>query len=156
GPQGLGGGPRRPDLGGRPGAAARPDAARAGVHPRPGGAGPAAHLHPGADHRSARGPGARTAGHRGGLPVRKLKDTPQGSFQLRPMTSADLPRVMEIEQVAFRNPWSRDLLARELGHDWSTILVAEEPGPRGMTLLGFVIFWVVHDELHVLNVATAP
>jgi len=84
--------------------------------------------------------------------VRKLKDTPEGAFQLRPMTSADLPRVMEIEQVAFRNPWSRDLLARELGHDWSTILVAEEPGVRGMTLLGFVIFWV----LHVLNVATAP
>src|SRR5262249_56506932 len=72
------------------------------------------------------------------------------------MTPADLPRVMEIEQVAFRNPWSRDLLARELGHDWSTILVAEEPGHRGMTLLGFVIFWVVHDELHVLNLATAP
>ncbi|HUM10186.1 MAG TPA: ribosomal protein S18-alanine N-acetyltransferase [Myxococcaceae bacterium] len=88
--------------------------------------------------------------------MRKLRDSPDGAFQLRPMTSADLPRVMEIEQVAFRNPWSRDLLARELGHDWSTILVAEEPGARGMTLLGFVIFWVVHDELHVLNVATAP
>ncbi|HXX30201.1 MAG TPA: ribosomal protein S18-alanine N-acetyltransferase [Myxococcaceae bacterium] len=73
------------------------------------------------------------------------------------MTAADLPRVLEIEQVAFKNPWSADLLRRELGHDWSTILVAEEPGPRGQTiLLGFVIFWVVHDELHILNVATAP
>ncbi|MGZ6098442.1 MAG: ribosomal protein S18-alanine N-acetyltransferase [Myxococcaceae bacterium] len=88
--------------------------------------------------------------------MRKLRESVGGAFQLRPMTSADLPRVMEIEQVAFRNPWSRDLLARELGHDWSTILVAEEPGTRGMTLVGFVIFWVVHDELHVLNVATAP
>lgn len=73
------------------------------------------------------------------------------------MTAADLPRVLEIEQVAFRNPWSAELLRRELGHDWSTILVAEEPGPRGqVTLVGFVIFWIVHDELHVLNVATAP
>lgn len=86
--------------------------------------------------------------------MRKLQEAP---FQVRPMTAADLPRVLEIEQVAFKNPWSADLLRRELGHDWSTILVAEEPGPRGqMTLLGFVIFWVVHDELHVLNVATAP
>ncbi len=25
-----------------------------------------------------------------------------------------------------------------------------------MELLGFAIFWVVHDELHILNVATAP
>jgi [ribosomal protein S18]-alanine N-acetyltransferase len=88
--------------------------------------------------------------------VRKLQDdTPP--FHVRPMIAADLPRVLEIEQVAFKNPWSADLLRRELGHDWSTILVAEEPGPRGqMSLLGFVIFWVVHDELHVLNVATAP
>jgi [ribosomal protein S18]-alanine N-acetyltransferase len=87
--------------------------------------------------------------------VRKLQET--GSFEVRPMTAADLTRVLEIEQVAFRNPWSADLLRRELGHDWSTILVAEEPGPRGqMTLVGFVIFWIVHDELHVLNVATAP
>jgi [ribosomal protein S18]-alanine N-acetyltransferase len=73
------------------------------------------------------------------------------------MTAADLNRVLEIEQVAFRNPWSADLLRRELGHDWSTILVVEEPGPRGQTtLVGFVIFWIVHDELHILNVATAP
>ena len=87
--------------------------------------------------------------------MRKLEETAE--FQVRPMTPADLTRVLEIEQVAFRNPWSAELLRRELGHDWSTILVAEEPGPRGqMTVVGFVIFWVVHDELHVLNVATAP
>ncbi|HMK72998.1 MAG TPA: ribosomal protein S18-alanine N-acetyltransferase [Myxococcaceae bacterium] len=88
--------------------------------------------------------------------MRKLQEDP-APFHVRPMTAADLPRVLEIEQVAFKNPWSADLLRRELGHDWSTILVAEEPGLRGqMSLLGFVIFWVVHDELHVLNVATAP
>lgn len=87
--------------------------------------------------------------------MRKLEETAE--FQVRPMTPADLTRVLEIEQVAFRNPWSAELLRRELGHDWSTILVAEEPGPRGqMTVVGFVIFWIVHDELHVLNVATAP
>jgi [ribosomal protein S18]-alanine N-acetyltransferase len=87
--------------------------------------------------------------------LRKLQETP--ALEVRPMTAADLPRVLEIEQVAFRNPWSAELLRRELGHDWSTILVAEEPGPRGqVTLVGFVIFWIVHDELHVLNVATAP
>jgi [ribosomal protein S18]-alanine N-acetyltransferase len=87
--------------------------------------------------------------------LRKLQETP--ALEIRAMTAADLPRVLEIEQVAFRNPWSAELLRRELGHDWSTILVAEEPGPRGqVTLVGFVIFWIVHDELHVLNVATAP
>lgn len=79
------------------------------------------------------------------------------SFRIRRMRPEDLPAVMEIETVAFRNPWSAELLRRELTHDWSTIFLAEEPGPNGgMQLLGFSIFWLVHDELHILNVATAP
>jgi ribosomal-protein-alanine N-acetyltransferase len=73
------------------------------------------------------------------------------------MTTDDLPGVLEIEKIAFRNPWSPELLKRELTHDWSTILLAEEPDGRGgMRLLGFLIFWLVHDELHILNVATDP
>jgi ribosomal-protein-alanine N-acetyltransferase len=64
---------------------------------------------------------------------------------------------MAIEAVAVRNPWSRELLRRELSHDWSTILLVEEPLPEGgLRLLGFSIFWIVHDEVHILNVATAP
>lgn len=88
--------------------------------------------------------------------MRKLQPTPE-RFLIRPMTPDDMPEVMEIERVAFTNPWSPDLLRRELTHDWSTILLAEEelaPGVR--RLLGFSIFWVVHDELHILNVATDP
>ncbi|HET8724292.1 MAG TPA: ribosomal protein S18-alanine N-acetyltransferase [Anaeromyxobacteraceae bacterium] len=70
------------------------------------------------------------------------------------MREADLPRVMEIERAAFSHPWSEELVRRELGHDFSTVLVATagEGGP----ILGFAIVWTVHDELHVLNVATAP
>ena len=69
----------------------------------------------------------------------------------------DMPEVMEIERVAFTNPWSPELLRRELTHDWSTILLAEEELAPGLRrLVGFAIFWVVHDELHILNVATDP
>jgi ribosomal protein S18 acetylase RimI-like enzyme len=63
--------------------------------------------------------------------VRKLKETPGGAFQLRPMTTADLPRVMEIEQEAFRNPWSRDLLAAGAGPRLVDHPGGEEPGPGG-------------------------
>jgi ribosomal-protein-alanine N-acetyltransferase len=73
------------------------------------------------------------------------------------MTAGDLPAVIELEKIAFRNPWSPELLRRELSHEWSTILLAEEPAPGGQfRLLGFLIYWIVHDELHILNVATAP
>jgi ribosomal-protein-alanine N-acetyltransferase len=67
------------------------------------------------------------------------------------MTLDDLPRVMAIEQVSFSNPWSYEMVKKELSHDWSTVLLAELDGE----LLGFAIFWLVVDELHVLNVATA-
>jgi ribosomal-protein-alanine N-acetyltransferase len=90
--------------------------------------------------------------------VRKLLPPPAaGPFEIRPMTLEDLSQVMEIENLAFSHPWSTDLLRRELTHEWSTILLAEERLPNGkMRLLGFAIFWLVHDELHVLNVATDP
>lgn len=72
----------------------------------------------------------------------------------RRMREADVPRVMEIERAAFSHPWSEELVRRELGHDFSTVLLATS-GERG-PILGFAIVWTVHDELHVLNVATAP
>lgn len=73
------------------------------------------------------------------------------------MVMDDLEAVMQIQRVSFKNPWSTELFKRELTHDWSTILLAEEPGPDAkFVLLGFLIFWIVHDEVHVLNVATQP
>ncbi|HET7826991.1 MAG TPA: ribosomal protein S18-alanine N-acetyltransferase [Anaeromyxobacter sp.] len=74
----------------------------------------------------------------------------------RRAVAADVPRVMEIEKDGFRHPWSRELIERELGHTWSQILLACEPGPGGAErVVGYIVFWLVHDEIHVLNVATA-
>jgi [ribosomal protein S18]-alanine N-acetyltransferase len=79
------------------------------------------------------------------------------SFVIRQMTHEDMPAVIALEKAAFRNPWSPELLRRELDHDWSTILLVESPLPGGgRELLGLAIFWIVQDEVHVLNVATAP
>jgi [ribosomal protein S18]-alanine N-acetyltransferase len=75
--------------------------------------------------------------------------------RFRRMRSEDLPRVAEIEKDGFRHPWSSELLERELDHAWSTVLLAVEGRPRREAVIGFVIFWLVHDEVHVLNVATA-
>jgi ribosomal-protein-alanine N-acetyltransferase len=78
-------------------------------------------------------------------------------FVIRQMTQEDMPAVISLEKAAFKNPWSPELLRRELDHDWSTILLVEDPKPDGTKeLLGLAIFWIVQDEVHVLNVATAP
>ena len=93
--------------------------------------------------------------------MRRLRDesAPESNprFLIRKMTAEDLQAVMDLEKASFKTPWSTELLRRELDHEWSTILLVEEPKPEGgLELLGLAIFWIVHDELHVLNVATAP
>jgi ribosomal-protein-alanine N-acetyltransferase len=86
----------------------------------------------------------------------------RSKLEVRRMRVDDLDEVMVIEKAAFRHPWSTELFRRELEHDWSTILVMVEPLPLpapGKTaterVLGFIIFWLVHDEVHILNVAVA-
>ncbi|QSQ26947.1 ribosomal protein S18-alanine N-acetyltransferase [Pyxidicoccus parkwayensis] len=93
--------------------------------------------------------------------MRRMRDdsVPRGApdFTIRQMMVADMPAVMALEKQAFKNPWSAELLQRELQHEWSTILLVEEEREAcAPLLLGLAIFWIVHDEVHVLNVATAP
>ena len=91
-----------------------------------------------------------------------LADAPGPSFLVRRMQLGDLEAVMALERIAFKHPWSTELFRRELMHDWSTILLAvpsTDPGegPKlSLPVLGFVIFWLVHDEVHVLNLAAHP
>lgn len=78
-------------------------------------------------------------------------------FELRRMTPVDLESVLRVERLAFQHPWSRELFERELLHDWSTILLAVPPDTStAAPIYGFVIYWLVHDEVHILNVAVDP
>ncbi len=87
---------------------------------------------------------------------RPVDAEPGPALAFRRALPEDVPRVMEIERDGFRHPWSRELIERELGHAWSQVLLACEPAPGGgERVVGYVVFWLVHDEVHVLNVATA-
>ena len=72
---------------------------------------------------------------------------------LRRMEPGDVEAVVVLERASFPKPWGPEQFLKELGHDWSTILLAVEPGGA---VAGFVLYWVVHDEFHILNVACAP
>lgn len=72
------------------------------------------------------------------------------------MAYSDLEEVLEIEKKAFPSPWSRDLFVRELNNRASTLFVTTE-GFEGMArLIGYICFWVVADEAHILNLAVHP
>lgn len=75
---------------------------------------------------------------------------PEPSF--RPMTPADLDRVVEIEAEAYPKPWSRRMFDEELANPLTVAVVAEIGGAIAAYALG----WVIVDDLHVNNVAVAP
>lgn len=82
------------------------------------------------------------------------------SLRLRPAVEADLPRLFEIERAAHSHPWTEAQLRSELGRAYAAVLCAEAiPGSGEGTparIDGFIVYWVIHDELHVLDVVAAP
>lgn len=70
------------------------------------------------------------------------------------MEAADLGEVVAIEAASALLPWSRDTFARELEIPFSRALVASVGGPPHV--VGFVVWWRVAGEVHLLNLAVAP
>jgi ribosomal-protein-alanine N-acetyltransferase len=71
------------------------------------------------------------------------------------MVAADLPQVMELERLAFPSPWTPGLFLHELKLSFSRLLVARAGGNHGR-LLGYICWWLVGDEVHILNLAVHP
>lgn len=88
--------------------------------------------------------------------MRRPADPAPGTLSFRRAQREDVARVMEIESDGFKHPWSKELIERELDHAWSRLLLAcERDAGGGERVVGYIVFWLVHDEVHVLNVATA-
>ncbi|HET6281243.1 MAG TPA: ribosomal protein S18-alanine N-acetyltransferase [Polyangia bacterium] len=82
-----------------------------------------------------------------------LNKVPQ-SFLIEPMRLHDLDAVMEIERVSFRSPWSRQVFSEELTRDWAHVDIVRDAITR--EVVAFANYWLVADEIHVLNLATLP
>lgn len=74
---------------------------------------------------------------------------------IEPMTEADLEAVLDIDVAAFREPREvrEKSLREELARSWARIFVARTDGGRAV---GYLLYWHVVDEGHVINVAVAP
>jgi ribosomal-protein-alanine N-acetyltransferase len=71
----------------------------------------------------------------------------------RSAAHADLDAISAIERASFASPWSPESLAAELDRPWSFFPVRCLPDG---TLVAYLNYWVVFDEIHVLNLATHP
>ncbi len=74
-------------------------------------------------------------------------------YSIRPITSADIDAVWNIEKMYFTLPWSRLSLALEVERNkCARYFVAESEG----TILGYAGMWLVLDEAHITNIAVHP
>ncbi len=79
------------------------------------------------------------------------------------MSADDLEAVLQIERRSFEDPWPAEVFRAELRHCWSHCHVlrrTQQGGGEGEAdsdkVLGYLIFWSVADEVHLLNVAVLP
>jgi ribosomal-protein-alanine N-acetyltransferase len=68
-------------------------------------------------------------------------------------SEADLDAVAALEADTFANPWTREMLARELEADIMRVYVVRTPGKP---VAAFCACWFVVDEVHINTVAVDP
>ena len=72
-------------------------------------------------------------------------------LRVRPMTEADLPRVMEIERAAYEFPWTEGIFRDCLRVGYCCWVLEE-----GEAIRGYGVMSVGAREAHILNLCIAP
>jgi len=68
------------------------------------------------------------------------------------MTPSHLPQVLVIECDSYPDPWPEAAFMRELNASKIAVTIV---ACRGDTVLGYIISWMILDEIHIGNVAVA-
>jgi ribosomal-protein-alanine N-acetyltransferase len=76
---------------------------------------------------------------------------------IQPATPDNLDVIEAIEQRAYPHPWTRSVLGNAIRNEdaFSYFYVARLPEDPE-TIIGYHHFWVVADEVHILNIAIDP
>jgi len=79
---------------------------------------------------------------------------PAVEADIRPLGEADLPEVAALEQETYPLPWSRECFRNELSRPYSHLVGLRERDSNN--LLGYICYWILYNEMHVLNIAVRP
>lgn len=74
------------------------------------------------------------------------------TFEIVPLTAAELDAVAQLESVCFADPWTRAQLAEELDNPQAVVRVAKLDG----VVAGYAGMHCVLDEAYITNVAVFP
>jgi ribosomal-protein-alanine N-acetyltransferase len=87
-----------------------------------------------------------------------LPDPLAGEAAIEPMLPEDLPQVLRIEEASFPSPWTREMFEAEFhGPTFARQRVVCVKRPDGARqILGYACYWILFDELHLLDLAVHP
>jgi ribosomal-protein-alanine N-acetyltransferase len=85
------------------------------------------------------------------------RESVRSLYRLEPMQVEDVPAVMSIEQASFSNPWPKEAFIEEIRKNaFSHPTIACPRASRERIVCGYLIPWIVFEELHIQNVAVHP
>jgi ribosomal-protein-alanine N-acetyltransferase len=77
-------------------------------------------------------------------------------LRIRQARLTDVMAIWHIEKLSFPSPWSLLSFLTELRNPVSTTLVAAPVSGGRQQIWGYLIYWLVADEMHILNLAVHP
>lgn len=84
------------------------------------------------------------------------RDNILSGHSVQPMTADDLDEVMAIENVSFPKPWTRPMFEGEFRNPVSSAYVLKLRAGGKEEVGAYIVFWIVHGEAHILNIAVNP
>ena len=76
--------------------------------------------------------------------------------RLEPMHVDDLDTILVIERMSFTTPWSRAMFLTELANTKMSRLFVARVDDEPSTIVGYLAFRIVIDEMHIILVAVHP
>lgn len=75
------------------------------------------------------------------------------SLLFRHMREDDIEQIVNIENLSFATPWSRESFFNELNKNQFATYVVMEDGEK---IIGYCGMWLIVDEAHITNIAVLP
>jgi [ribosomal protein S18]-alanine N-acetyltransferase len=79
------------------------------------------------------------------------------AWTIVPATHESLTEILKIEEACFSTPWTRKMLEAELrGNPFAHFLLANYRGEGNLstgTIVGYLCYWIVFEEVRLMNLA---
>ena len=77
-------------------------------------------------------------------------------WKINEMRREHIEQILEIEKQSFLTPWTHGMFLNEFNSPLSYHFVVTRSEEGGDVVIGYIIFWMLMEEVHILNVATHP